>query len=118
MDKIEPSLRPFFVHTRAPLTPSSYHSPLRLRFAPQDYATRFSGITEEILRDVDTTLEQAQVALLGMLDAETVVVGHSLENDLAALKLAHGESHSFIRWRVTAPFCWALTPLPSFARDR
>ena len=54
-----------------------------------DYQTRYSGVTKEILDAVDTTLEQVQVALLGMLDASTVVVGHSLENDLVALKMAH-----------------------------
>ena len=58
--------------------------------AVKDYQTRFSGVTEEILRGVDTSLEQVQCALLGMIDASTVVVGHSLENDLMALKLTHG----------------------------
>ena len=54
-----------------------------------DYQTRYSGITEELLRPVSSRLEQVQVALLYLIDQQTVVVGHSLENDLRALKLVH-----------------------------
>jgi hypothetical protein len=50
---------------------------------------RFSGITEELLRDVTITLPQVQQRLLQMLSSNTIIVGHSLENDLKALKLLH-----------------------------
>lgn len=51
--------------------------------------TQWSGITEELLRPVTKTLADAQSALLGIVDSDTILVGHSLENDLRALRLAH-----------------------------
>ena len=47
------------------------------------------GITEELLADVTTTLRDARAAVLEHIDSSSVLVGHSLENDLRALKLAH-----------------------------
>ena len=53
---------------------------------------RYSGITEEMMRNVNTTLEQVQQELVDLIDEETVLIGHSLENDLKALKVgSHGE---------------------------
>ena len=54
-----------------------------------DYKTRYSGITERLLRGVTTTLAQARARLLSVVSADTIVVGHSLECDLRALKLVH-----------------------------
>jgi RNA exonuclease 1 len=54
-----------------------------------DYLTQWSGITEELLADVTTTLADAQHVLLDMVDTECILVGHSLENDLRAMKIAH-----------------------------
>ncbi|KAH8114272.1 hypothetical protein DFH11DRAFT_1596896 [Phellopilus nigrolimitatus] len=45
-----------------------------------DYLTRWSGITEEGLRNVTTT----------KTGRAPILLGHSLESDLRALKLAHG----------------------------
>ncbi|GAA97745.1 uncharacterized protein L969DRAFT_55485 [Mixia osmundae IAM 14324] len=54
-----------------------------------DYATQYSGITPENLASVTTTLADVQSHLKTLIDYRTILVGHSLECDLRALKLAH-----------------------------
>lgn len=54
-----------------------------------DYRTQYSGITEELLNPVTVSLAQAQVALMRLVSAETVLIGHSLENDLYCLNMSH-----------------------------
>ncbi|TPP46645.1 Exonuclease family protein [Leishmania donovani] len=51
-----------------------------------DYRTRFSGIDAATLAPVSTTLADCQHALQRIVDSQTFVVGHSLENDFKACK--------------------------------
>lgn len=55
----------------------------------KDYRTFVNGITEESLRDVKMTLEHVQQFLLALCSEETVIVGHSLNNDLRSMKMEH-----------------------------
>ncbi|XP_068276767.1 RNA exonuclease 1 homolog isoform X1 [Nyctibius grandis] len=55
-----------------------------------DYNTRFSGVTKEDLENTSITLRDVQAVLLNMFSADTILIGHSLESDLFALKLIHG----------------------------
>ncbi|KAL0213092.1 hypothetical protein RCL1_006718 [Eukaryota sp. TZLM3-RCL] len=56
-----------------------------------DYVTTFSGISPETLEGVSTSLAQARYTLLSFIGSETIIVGHSLENDLHSLGIVHGK---------------------------
>lgn len=55
-----------------------------------DFNTRFSGIRSRDLARATKTLRDVQNDILGFVGVDTVLVGHSLDNDLRALKLLHG----------------------------
>lgn len=51
--------------------------------------SRYSGITAEKLAPVSTTLREIQTRLLELLTPQTIIIGHSLNSDMTALKLTH-----------------------------
>jgi RNA exonuclease 1 len=55
----------------------------------KDYLTQWSGITAAMLQDVTTTLADIQKVLLELITPRTILVGHSLNSDLNAMKLTH-----------------------------
>ncbi|KAF7232801.1 hypothetical protein EG68_06244 [Paragonimus skrjabini miyazakii] len=56
-----------------------------------DCNTRFSGLTREDLEQSDTRITDIQAKLLHLFDSDTILIGHSLESDLVALKLIHSK---------------------------
>ncbi|KFO28689.1 RNA exonuclease 1 like protein [Fukomys damarensis] len=54
-----------------------------------DYNTRFSGVTEADLARTGVTLRDVQAFLLNVLSSDSILIGHSLESDLLALKMIH-----------------------------
>lgn len=54
-----------------------------------DYNSKFSGIKESDLKRVTTTISEVQTRLQSLFNEKTILIGHSLESDLKALKLIH-----------------------------
>jgi RNA exonuclease 1 len=52
-----------------------------------DYNTRWSGLTEYDFRSCTTKLIDVQEYLLNLFNSNTILIGHSLESDLKALKV-------------------------------
>lgn len=58
-----------------------------------DYMTKWSGITESLLASATTTVAEVQAQLMPILAPKngpiSILVGHSLESDLRALRICH-----------------------------
>lgn len=54
-----------------------------------DCNTRFSGLQRAELDRATERITDVQARLLHLIDSDTILVGHSLESDLTALKLIH-----------------------------
>lgn len=54
-----------------------------------DYLTEYSGITKKIMDKTQCSLRRAQKHIRKLIDHNVILVGHSLDSDLKALKLAH-----------------------------
>lgn len=56
-----------------------------------DYNSRFSGVTAKDMQKKRSlkTLKEVQNDLMGFINAETILIGHGLENDLRALRILH-----------------------------
>ncbi|XP_059870848.1 RNA exonuclease 1 homolog [Delphinus delphis] len=54
-----------------------------------DYNTRFSGVVEDDSKDTKTSIRDVQATLLNLFSTDTVLIGHSFEGSLYALKLIH-----------------------------
>lgn len=55
----------------------------------KNYFTQFSGMTSALLDPVKTTLSEVQSKLLDLFTPKTILLGHSLESDLTAMKMTH-----------------------------
>ena len=65
---------------------------------------RFSGLTTKDFVSVSTTLEEVQERVLNLVSSDTILLGHSLESDLRALK-------------VDTPPSTTHLPIPSLSSD-
>lgn len=63
----------------------------KLKYRPQYFYIaalhRYSGITAETLREIDTRLRDVQEDIIKLLPVDAILVGQSVENDLRALKV-------------------------------
>ncbi len=55
-----------------------------------NYNTEFSGITKEILDPITNTIENTLHPMLSkLIKTDTILIGHSLENDFNAMRFYH-----------------------------
>ncbi|KAI8050582.1 hypothetical protein BDF22DRAFT_695698 [Syncephalis plumigaleata] len=87
-----------------------------------DYLTQYSGMTAKKLQEARFTFKQVQEHIFNIIDgSNAILVGHSLENDLKALKLVHTRiiDTSIVFGHPSGPpFRWKLRMLASKYLDR
>ena len=54
-----------------------------------DYLTKYSGLTEDIMKSAQYELNEVRIKLLKFINKKTIICGHSLENDLLYLGIRH-----------------------------
>lgn len=54
-----------------------------------DYVTHISGVSEQSLKGITTTLFDIQKKIQYHVDGDTILVGHGLVNDMKCLKMRH-----------------------------
>ena len=66
-----------------------YHTLVKPQHKIRNYLTQYSGITEDMLQDVTTSLEDVQKALQELLPEDAIIIGQSLNFDLVSLRMFH-----------------------------
>merc|ERR1719347_1350654 len=66
-----------------------YHTLVKPKQKIRNYLTQYSGITDDMLQDVTTTLEDVQKALQELLPEDAIIIGQSLNFDLVSLRMFH-----------------------------
>lgn len=66
-----------------------YESIVKPDYQILDYNTRWSGLTEESLKNCKKNLKDVQNEILKLFNTDTILIGHSLDSDFKALKLIH-----------------------------
>jgi len=64
-------------------------SPLTHQRFNRDYNTRFSGITPENHATALLPLASIRTTLDSLIDSNTIIIGHALDNDLKTLRIIH-----------------------------
>ncbi|KAK6103170.1 Exonuclease family protein [Brugia pahangi] len=62
---------------------------VRPQYEVRDCNTRFSGLTIDQIEGAEFDLEQTQKRFFELVNSETILIGHSLESDLKAMRLVH-----------------------------
>ncbi|VBB27493.1 unnamed protein product [Acanthocheilonema viteae] len=62
---------------------------VRPQYQVRDCNTRFSGLTIDQIEGAEFDLEQTQERFFELVNSETILIGHSLESDLKAMRLVH-----------------------------
>lgn len=80
---------------RCTIVDSRFHTVMDCVVRPDhmvlDCNTRFSGLTQAEVESAELRITDVQAKLLHLFDSDSILIGHSLESDLTALKLIHSK---------------------------